>query len=103
MMEHHDRETDTGADLTPTAQRVTELGRETASRAASYVRDGVARATDYAQELTGLASERITEVTGRPLDQWARQLRHFVEQSPLKALVVAIAAGYLLGRAVRRG
>ena len=98
-----DRETDRATDLSQTAQRVAEVGRETASRAASYVRGSVDRATDYAQELTRVASKEITDVTGQPPEQWARQLRQFVEQSPIRALVVAIAAGFLVGRAIRHG
>ena len=90
-------------DLSQTAQRVAEIGRETASKAASYVRDGMDRAAGYAHHLGDMASERITDVTGQPPEHWAHQLRQFVEQSPLKALGLAIAAGYLLGRAARRG
>jgi ElaB/YqjD/DUF883 family membrane-anchored ribosome-binding protein len=100
-MREHDRETAT--DLSQTAQRVAEVGRETASKAASYVKDGVDRATDYAQEWTGAASEKISDVTGRPPAEWLRQVREFIEQSPVKALVVAVAAGFVFGRIVRHG
>ena len=104
MKEHHDSETGrAAADLSQTAQRLAEVGRETASKAAGYVQGSIDRATDYAQELTGVASEKITEVTGRPPDEWARQLRQFVEHSPIKALVVAMAAGFLVGRVTRHG
>jgi hydroxypyruvate isomerase len=81
---------------------VAEIGREAAARAAGYFRDGVDRATDYAHHLGDVASGRIADVTGQPPEHWARQVRHVVEQSPLKALGLAIAAGYLLGRTVRR-
>jgi ElaB/YqjD/DUF883 family membrane-anchored ribosome-binding protein len=103
MKEHLDRANERANDLSQTAQRVAEVGLETASKAATYVRGGVDRAADYAQELSGAASEKITDVTGRPPDEWARQLRQFVEQSPIKALVVAIAAGFLVGRVIRHG
>jgi hypothetical protein len=103
MTEHYERETDHATDLTQAAQRVAEVGLEGASKAANYVRGSVDRATDYAQELTGVASEKITEVTGRPPDEWGRQLRQFVEKYPIKALVVAIAAGFLVGRVMRHG
>ena len=69
----------------------------------TYVRGSVDRATDYAQELTGVPSEKITDVTGRPPGEWGRQHRQFVEQSPIKALVVAIAVGFLVGRGIRHG
>jgi hypothetical protein len=99
--QNHGSDLDTG-DLSHTAQRVAEIGRETASKAASYVRDGVDRATGYAHHLGDVASGRIADMTGQPPEHWAQQLRHVVEQSPLKALGVAIAAGYLVGRVVRR-
>src|SRR5262245_23541273 len=97
-----DKSSDIGADLSETAQKVAEIGRDTASRAAAYVRDSVDQASDYAQELTDRASDRIADATGRNLEEWGRQLLAFVEQSPIKALVVAVAAGYLIGRVVRR-
>jgi hypothetical protein len=80
-----------------------ELGREAACRVSTYVRDGVDRATGYAHQLSDMATERIADVTGQPPEHWAKQMRHVVEHSPLKAMGLAIAAGYLLGRAVRRG
>ena len=39
MKEHNDRDTDRSDDLSQKAQRVAEVGRETASKAATYVRD----------------------------------------------------------------
>jgi hypothetical protein len=100
-MREHDRETAT--ELSQTAQRVVEVGREMASKVGSYVNDGVDRATDYAQEWTGAASEGISDVTGRPPADWARQVGQFVEQSPIKALLVAIAAVFVVGRIIRHG
>lgn len=101
MKEHHDREANHGADPSPTAQRVAEIGRDAAPKTATYVRDGVEHAADYAQSLTGVASETITDMTGRPPEVWARQLRQFVERSPLKALAVAIVVGFAIGRVIR--
>ena len=102
MTEHGDRAMDTGADLSRTAQRVAEAGLEAATKVAEYVRDGVDRTASYAQDVSGRASERIADVTGRSPEHWARQLRAFVEHSPFKAMAIAIAAGYLFARALRR-
>lgn len=102
MTEPVDRAMDTGADLSRTAQRAGEAGRDAATKVADYVRDGVDRAASYAQDVSGLASERIADVTGRPPEQWVRQLRGFVEHSPFKAMGIAIAAGFLFGRALWR-
>jgi hypothetical protein len=102
MKEHHDREGNLADDMASTAQRVAEIGRETAAKTASYVQGGVDRAADYAQSLTGVASETITDVTGRPPEEWARHLRQFVGRSPLQALVAAIALGFAVGLILRR-
>jgi hypothetical protein len=67
------------------------------------VRDRVERAGDYAHELTGSASRKITDVTGQSPDAWVLQFRRLVEQSPIRALVVAIAAGFVVGRVMRHG
>jgi plasmid stabilization system protein ParE len=83
--------------------RIVAGRREAASRVASFVRDGVDRANGYVQAWTGVASDAITDATGRPPEAWGRQLRRFVEQSPVKALALAIAAGVLVGRAMRHG
>ena len=101
-MSDHDERKAPLADLSHTARRVTELGRETAAKTSEYVRGGLDRAAEYAEDLTDRASDRISDFTGRPLDVWARELRQFVEHSPIKALVIAVVSGYLLGRAVRR-
>jgi hypothetical protein len=78
-----------------------------------YVREGIDRATEYTQDVTDRVGEqiseladraghRIAELTGRPPEAWARSLQKFLEQSPLKALVIAVAVGYVFGRLVRR-
>jgi hypothetical protein len=74
-----------------------------ASRAAGVIRDGVERASGYARAWTGAAGETITDMTGRTPEAWARPLRQFVEQSPITALLLATAAGVLVGRAMRQG
>ncbi len=101
------------ADVANAARRVADVGREAATRTSQHVREGVERASEYAQDLseraservadfTGRAGDRLAELTGRPPEAWARELRRFVEHSPVKALAVAVALGYVLGRIVRR-
>ena len=98
MTEHFDREGHHGAEAPSAAQRVAQIGRETAT----YVQGGVERAADYAQTVTGAASETIADVTGREPREWAGQLRQFVGRSPLRAVGVAIVLGFAIGRLLRR-
>jgi ElaB/YqjD/DUF883 family membrane-anchored ribosome-binding protein len=100
MKEH--RTEVTAEPLTETARRVAEVGQEAATRTTKYIRDGLGHATDYAQDLSSKASEQIADLTGRAPEAWTRELRSFVEQHPLKSLLITIGVGYLLGKVVRR-
>jgi ElaB/YqjD/DUF883 family membrane-anchored ribosome-binding protein len=104
---------ESASDIAHAARRVADVGREAASRTSQHVRDSVERASEYAQdlsdraservaELSGRAGDRIAELTGRPPEAWTRELRHFVERSPVKALAIALGLGYVLGRILRR-
>jgi len=93
----------TTEQLGEAARRVAEAGRETASRTTEYVRDGLGRAADYAHDWSTKASGQIAELTGQPPEAWTRQLRSFVEQHPMKSLLITVGIGYVLGKVVRRG
>jgi ElaB/YqjD/DUF883 family membrane-anchored ribosome-binding protein len=89
--------------LGETARRVAEAGRDTASRATDYVRDGLGRAADLAHDWSSKAGEQIADITGRQPDAWTRQVRGFVEQNPMKSLLITIAIGYMLGKLLGHG
>ena len=89
--------------LGETARRVAEAGRDTALRATDYVRDGLGRAADLAHDWSSKAEEQIADLTSHPPDAWTRQLRGFVEQNPLKSLLITIAIGYVLGKLLGHG
>lgn len=86
----------TVTDIGDTARRAAEAGQETASRAGE-------RAQEYAEDWVGRARHQITEMTGRPPEEWTRQARTFVEDNPLKALLMAVGVGYVLGKVLGRG
>ena len=98
MTEHLDREGHHGAEAASAAQRVAQIGRETAT----YVQGSAERAADYAQTVAGTASKTIADATGREPQEWARQLRQFVGRSPLWAAGLAIVLGFVIGRILRR-
>jgi ElaB/YqjD/DUF883 family membrane-anchored ribosome-binding protein len=89
--------------LGETARRVAEAGRETASRATDYVRDGLGLAADLAHDWSSKAGDQIADLTGRPPDVWTRELRGFVEQNPMKSLLITIGIGYVLGKLMKHG
>jgi ElaB/YqjD/DUF883 family membrane-anchored ribosome-binding protein len=89
--------------LEDAARRVADAGRDTASRATEYLRGGLDRAGDYAQDWSGKASDQIAALTGRPPEAWTRELRSFVEQHPMRSLLITVGIGYALGKLVRHG
>ena len=93
----------TAEQLNEAARHATEVGRDAASRASEYVRDGLERAADYAQDWSSRAGEQISELTGRPAAEWTRELRGFIEQHPIKSLLITVSLGYVLGKLVRHG
>ena len=86
--------------------------KETVDRAADHVEDGLHRATDKAAdaasratEKAARASERGREVYDETMDRadaWMEQAREYVREKPVQSVAIALGAGWLLGRILRR-
>ena len=55
-----------------------------------------------AQRLAREADEQVAEITGRPLTGWMQTVRSLLRDHPLPAIVVTLAAGYVVGKLLRR-
>lgn len=86
--------------------------KEAVDRAADHVEDGLHRATDKAADAANRASDKAAEVAERgrevcdstmdTADAWLEQARNYVREKPTQAVVMALGAGWLLGRILRR-
>jgi ElaB/YqjD/DUF883 family membrane-anchored ribosome-binding protein len=86
--------------------------KETVDRAADHVEEGLHRATDKAagaahkaSDKAAQVSERSREVYDEPMDRadaWLEQAREYVREKPVQSVAIALGAGWLLGRILRR-
>jgi ElaB/YqjD/DUF883 family membrane-anchored ribosome-binding protein len=86
--------------------------KDAVERAADHVEEGLHRATDKAADVANRASdkaadlgERGREVRDKTLDradEWMEQARAYVREKPVQSVVIALGAGWLLGRLLRR-
>ncbi len=86
--------------------------KEAVDRAADRVEAGVHKATDKAASAAGRASDKMADVSekGREViddtmdraDEWLELARDYVREKPVKAVAMALGAGWLLGRVLRR-
>jgi ElaB/YqjD/DUF883 family membrane-anchored ribosome-binding protein len=95
------------SEATERGKQLMETARDTAERAGSYAQASVSRLSDRAQDVAGDlmqdARAGVERFTGRDLNAWSRDLRRFVEERPLQAVLVTAAIGYILGKIVKRG
>ena len=95
------------SDVTERGKQLMDTARETAERAGSYAQASVSRLSDRAQDVAGdvfhEARAGVERFTGRDLDAWSSDLRRFVQERPLQAVLVTVAIGYILGKIVKRG
>lgn len=61
------------------------------------------RATRYVQDRLDRADDRILDMTGRPLESWTEDMKDYIRQHPIQAALVAVGAGYVLGKLLSRG
>jgi hypothetical protein len=59
-------------------------------------------ATGVAHEWLDRIDTRLARATGRPSGAWLSEARHTLRERPLATLGVAVAAGYVLGKLLRR-
>lgn len=86
--------------------------KEAVDRAADHVEDGLHRATDKAADAANRASEKAADLSerGREVydhtmdraDEWVEQARAYVREKPVQSVAIALGAGWLLGRILRR-
>ncbi len=88
-------------------RRIVDSARDIAERAGSYAQTHVSRlsdrATDVAGEFAEDAREQLERFTGRNLDAWTSDVRRFVQDRPLQAILITVAVGYVLGKMLKRG
>jgi ElaB/YqjD/DUF883 family membrane-anchored ribosome-binding protein len=86
--------------------------KEAVDRTADRVEDGLHRATDKAADAANRATEKAAEAAERgrevcdatmdAADAWLDQARNYVREKPGQAVMMALGAGWLLGRILRR-
>ena len=86
--------------------------REAVDRAADHVEAGLHRATDKVAAGAHQASDKFADASERGraaydatmerADEWLEQVRDFVREKPVQSVAIAVGAGWLLGRLLRR-
>ncbi|HEY1588868.1 MAG TPA: hypothetical protein VGG00_03960 [Rhodanobacter sp.] len=86
--------------------------KEAVDRAADHVEEGLHHATDKAANAANRATEKAAEISDRGrevydetmdrADAWLEQAREYVREKPVQAVAIALGAGWLLGRILRR-
>lgn len=86
--------------------------KEAVNHTADKVEAGVHRATDKAASAAHRANDKAADLAdrGRELcddtmdkaDAWMAQARAYVREKPMQSIAIAVGAGWLLGRILRR-
>ena len=86
--------------------------KDAVDRAADRVEEGLHRATDKTAETAHRASEKAADISERgrevydqtmdKADVWMEQAREYVREKPVQSVAIALGAGWLLGRILRR-
>lgn len=86
--------------------------KEAVDRAADRVEESLHRATDKAASGANRASEKLADAGERGraaydatmdrADEWLEQVRDYVREKPVQSVAIAVGAGWLLGRLLRR-
>src|SRR5215213_3699894 len=108
------RETSTGAGggLTTTGGGGTAAGTATApasgiaGKAKEYsqtVVDAASQAKDYLSDKAGVVGDKLQGLRDVDYQQYATQAKDYARQNPGQALLVAAAAGFVIGLLVRGG
>lgn len=81
-------------------------------RAADRVEEGLHHATDKTAQAAHRAADKAAEVgersraayeqTRERADEWLEVARDYVREKPVQSLAIALGAGWLLGRILRR-
>lgn len=86
--------------------------KEKFERAADHVEEGLHRATDKAAHAANRTTDKVAEAKERGrvaidqakdrADEWLDEVRDYVREKPVQAVAIALGAGWLLGRILRR-
>jgi ElaB/YqjD/DUF883 family membrane-anchored ribosome-binding protein len=86
--------------------------KEKFGRVADHVEEGLHRATDQAARAANRASDKVDDAKERGraaygqardrADEWLDEVRDYVREKPVQAVAIALGAGWLLGRILRR-
>lgn len=118
-MSKHPATTGNGSRIDESAERIkqatsnaVEGTKEAVGRAADHVEASLHRTTDklaagahHASDAFDDASERgraAYDATMDRADEWLGQVRDYVREKPVQSIAIALGAGWLLGRLLRR-
>ncbi|HTV85543.1 MAG TPA: hypothetical protein VME63_09055 [Dyella sp.] len=86
--------------------------KEKFDRAADHVEDSLHRVTDKAASAANRTTDKVAQATERGraaydhakdrADEWLDDVRDYVREKPVQAVAIALGAGWLLGRILRR-
>jgi ElaB/YqjD/DUF883 family membrane-anchored ribosome-binding protein len=86
--------------------------KEKFAKAADHVEEGVHKATDKAAHAANRTTDKVSEAAerGREVydqakdraDEWLDEIRDYVREKPVQSVAIALGAGWLLGRILRR-
>jgi ElaB/YqjD/DUF883 family membrane-anchored ribosome-binding protein len=82
--------------------KLVDSAQDVAERAGAYVQAGMTRASRRARDLAQDASERVEGLTGKSVESWVDDLRSFVRDRPVQAILGMVAFGYILGKVLTR-
>jgi ElaB/YqjD/DUF883 family membrane-anchored ribosome-binding protein len=106
------RDTSTGGALTPSGGGGAATGAATApasgitGKAKEYgqtVVDAASQAKDYITDKAGPVVDKLQDLRNVDYQQYATQAKDYARQNPGQALLVAAAAGFVIGLLVRGG
>jgi ElaB/YqjD/DUF883 family membrane-anchored ribosome-binding protein len=86
--------------------------KEKFGRAADHVEEGLHKATDKAAHAANRTTDKVSEAADRGreayghakdrADEWLDEIRDYVREKPVQSVAIALGAGWLLGRILRR-
>lgn len=86
--------------------------KEAVEHAADHVEESLHRATDKVAAGANRASEKLSDAGERGraaydatmdrADEWLEQVRDYVREKPVQSMAIALGAGWLLARLLRR-
>jgi ElaB/YqjD/DUF883 family membrane-anchored ribosome-binding protein len=122
FMNEQDSSIEPSSNASPIDERAERIKQATSSavastknavdRAADHVEEGLHRATDKAAGAANRARDKAAEVSERSreaydqtldrADEWLETAREYVREKPVQSVAIALGAGWLLGRILRR-